>query len=124
MAISDEDIKKAAREAAISVIKPGPCVCGLGSWYAALNYREVRDTLNEENEKRFMNTLPDLQEWIDRMKNYCGITVITAQTYFQKAELSVKEGKWADAAAALRRGLWEIDKQLTNGAAKEIKETE
>lgn len=31
MAISDEDIAKAAREAAISVVKPAPCVCGSSS---------------------------------------------------------------------------------------------
>jgi len=124
MAISDEDIKKAAREAATRVVKPTPCVCGLGSLYTALNYRAVREFINEENEKGFMRTLPDLQERIARMKDYCGITVSGAELHLRTAERLVKERNWPDAAASARKALWDIDGQLTNGAVREIKETE
>jgi len=123
MAISGEDIAKAAREAAISVVKPTPCVCGLGSWYAALHFRQVEAALVDENEKEFVRILPDLQERLDRLKDYCSITVNTAQLYLKGAEISVKEGKWSDALNSSRKAFWAVDRQLTIGVAKEIKET-
>ncbi len=124
MALSDEDIKKAAREAAISVVKPTPCVCGLGSWDAAFYLRSLSEILHHEDAKNFISYLPALQEKLDRMKDQCGITVNVAQLHLRAAELSVREGKWLDALSSLHTAFWEIDKQLTNGATREIKETE
>ena len=124
MAISREEIEKAAREAAIRVIKPAPCLCGLGTLYTALDYRQVREYINEENLKEFMRTSSDLQERIERLKDYCGITIDEAELHLMRAETLAKEENWADAAASARQALWDIDGQLTNGAIREIKETE
>lgn len=124
MAISEEDIKKAAREAAIRVVKPTPCVCGLGSWDSAFYLHKLSEALYHEREKEFISLLPGLQEKLDRLKDQCGINVNTAQLQLRAAELSVKAGKLLDALSSLHTAFWEIDKQLTNGAAREIKETE
>jgi hypothetical protein len=122
MLLSEEDIAKAAREAAARVMKPTPCVCGSGSWDTVFYFRMLIEALCHESEKDFISFLPGLQKQLGRMKDYCGITVDISQGYLTLAEVSVKEGKFLDALSSTHKAFWEVDDELRIGVAREIKE--
>jgi hypothetical protein len=122
MGISEEDIAKAAREAAARVVKPTPCACGLDTWDAASYFRTLIEALHHDSERDFISILPGLQRRLDRMKDYCGITADTAQLHLRAAELSVRAGKFLDALFSTHKAFFEVDDQLTIGVTREIKE--
>lgn len=86
--------------------------------------QKAMEALAAESEKELISLIPAIHEKLVKMKGYCGIDVNTALWYVNELKGRVKEKKWLDALSALHTAFWEIDKQLTTGAAKEIKETE